>query len=108
MNQKSYEGKLQGYLQEFKKYKMYTTYLRKTNKQHSLKVMKYFFNKYIFISVIDFKNKEFSKLFINHKQFKKYMKNNPGKMMSRKVVKQEKTYRIFLREIDSKRLRNSS
>jgi len=60
MNQNSYEAiKLQGYLQELKKYKMYTTYLRITNKQHSLNTIKCFFNKHIFISVIDFKNKEF-------------------------------------------------
>jgi len=88
---------LKGYLSELNNLELYLTYLKESNKTDNLTNIKYYFNTSIFISVVDFREKEYDKLFMNKREFKKYLKHNPDKVCDAKSVKAEKIHRIFLR-----------
>ena len=77
--------------------RLYFLYIRNTNKKDNITNIKSYFNNNIFISIIDYKMGNLDKLFLDQKSFNKYMNNNPDKIVSKYLVKQEKTFRIFLR-----------
>ena len=77
--------------------KLYFLYIKNTNKKDNITNIKSYFNNNIFISIKDYKKGNLDKLFLDQKSFNKYMKNNPDKIVSKYLVKQEKTFRIFLR-----------
>ena len=77
--------------------RLYFLYIKNTNKKDNITNIKSYFNNNIFISIIDYKMGNLDKLFLDQKSFNKYMNNNPDKIVSKYLVKQEKTFRIFLR-----------
>lgn len=89
--------RLKEYLNLLNHLDLYLLYIKNTNKKDSLKNIKLYFNNNIFISITDFKEKKYNKLFKNKRDFKKYLSQNPGKMLNKDLIKKEKTYRIFLR-----------
>jgi len=90
---------LKDYLKRLNQDKKYLSYLKSINKKNNLTNIKKFFNKYIFISIIDFKEGNYDKLFSTNKELKKYIKKNPDKKCDKKMVKEEEIYRIFLRQL---------
>jgi len=84
------------YLKRLNKLNEYNIFLKKSNKKDNITNIKLFYNKYIFISIVDFKEKNYN-LFTNVKTFKRYLKENTKKKKKKNKIKKEKTYRIFLR-----------
>jgi len=84
------------YLNKLDKLDDYNNFLNVINKKDNLTNIKLYFNKHIFISIVDFKEGNYL-LFNDLKSFKKYLTKNPHKKQNKNVIKQEKTYRIFLR-----------
>ena len=84
------------YLKRLDKLNEYDIYLKNLNKKDNITNIKLFYNTYIFISIVDFQEKNY-KLFTNIQTFKKYLNENPDKKKDKNIIKQEKTYRIFLR-----------
>ena len=82
------------YLSRLNKLDDYYNYLN--NKNDSLKNIKLYYNTHIFISIVDFCEENYL-LFTNVREFKKYLNNNPNKKKNKNIVKEDKTYRIFLR-----------
>ena len=52
----------------------------------------------IFISIIDFKNENYDKLYMNRNEFSRYMHINPH-LKKKKHVAKHSNYKIFLREL---------
>ena len=90
---------LKDYLIRLNQDNIYLSYLKSIDKKDNLTNIKNFFNKYIFISIIDFKEGNYDKLFFTNKELKKYIEKNPDKKCNKQIVKKEKTYRIFLRQV---------
>ena len=90
---------LKDYLKRLNQYNIYLSYLKSIDKIDNLTNIKNFFNKYIFISIIDFKEGNYDKLFFTKKDLKTYIKKNPDKKCDKQMVKKEQTYRIFLRQV---------
>ena len=84
------------YLKKLDKLDDYNNFLNVINKKDNLTYIKLYFNKHIFISIVDFKEGNYL-LFNDVKSFKKYLTKNPHKKQNKNIIKQEKTYRIFLR-----------
>jgi len=84
------------YLKRLNKLNEYNIYLKNSNKKDNINNIKLFYNKYIFISIVDFEEKNYN-LFTNGKTFKRYLNKNPNKKKNKNIIKEEKTYRIFLR-----------
>ena len=78
--------------------RLYLRYIKNTKKKDSLKNIKIYFNNNIFINIIDYKEKNYDKLFLNSSDFKKYMKKHPGKVASKKDYKKS-PYHILLRGV---------
>ena len=78
--------------------RLYFIYIKNTKRKDSLKNIKKYFNNCIFISIVDYENENYDKLFLNSSHFKKYMKNNPDKVASKKKYKKS-PYRILLRGV---------
>lgn len=76
------------YLKRLNKLNEYNIFLKKYKKKDNITNIKLFYNKYIFISIVDFEEENYN-LFTNIKNFKRYLNKN--------IIKEEKTYRIFLR-----------
>ena len=91
-------GRLKGILNTLDRLKHYKKYIKDSKKKDSLKNIKAYFNNYIFISIIDYKEKKYDKLFLNSLDFKKYMKNHPEKVASKREYKSS-PYRILLRGV---------
>ena len=91
-------GRLKGILNTLDRLKHYKKYIKDTKKKDSLKNIKAYFNNNIFISIIDYKEKNYDKLFLNSNDFKKYMKNHPEKVASKREYKSG-PYRILLRGV---------
>ena len=91
-------GRLKGILNTLDRLKHYKKYIKDSKKKDSLKNIKAYFNNNIFISIIDYKEKNYDKLFLNSSDFKKYMKNNPEKVASKREYKSS-PYRILLRGV---------
>ena len=64
---------------------------------NNLTNIKNYFNKYIFISIQDFHQGHYDKLFYTNKDLKHYLKKHPDKRSHKKIVKKDKVYKIFLR-----------
>ena len=90
---------LKDYLTRLNQDKKYLSYLKSIDKKDNLTNIKNFFNKYIFISIIDFKEVNYDKLFFTKKDLKTYIKKNPDKKCHKQMVKKEKIHRIFLRQV---------
>ena len=90
--------RLKGILNTLDRLKHYKKYIKDTKKKDSLKNIKAYFNNSIFISIIDYKEKNYDKLFLNSNDFKKYMKNHPEKVASKREYKGS-PYRILLRGV---------
>ena len=90
---------LKDYLKRLNQYNIYLSYLKSIDKKDNLTNIKNFFNKYIFISIIDFKEGNYDKLFFTKKDLKTYIKKNPDKKCHKQMVKKEKIHRIFLRQV---------
>ena len=91
-------GRLKGILNTLERLKHYKRYIKDKKKKDSLKNIKAYFNNNIFISIIDYKEKKYDKLFLNSSDFKKYMKNHPEKVASKREYKSS-PYRILLRGV---------
>ena len=91
-------GRLKDILHTLGYLRLYLRYIKNTKKKDSLKNIKAYFNNNIFISIIDYKEKNYDKLFLNSKDFKKYMKNHPEKVASKREYKSS-PYRILLRGV---------
>lgn len=91
-------GRLKDILQTLGYLRLYLRYIKNTKKKDSLKYIKIYFNNNIFISIIDYKEKNYDKLFLNSSDFKKYMKKHPEKVASKKDYKKS-PYRILLRGV---------
>ena len=90
-------SQLKEYLNELDHLNLYEEYIKNKNLKDNLTNIKLYFNTNIFISIVDFKNKTYNNVFSNKTDFKKYLSQNPGKILNKNLVKQEKKYRIFLR-----------
>ena len=65
-------------------------------------------NKYIFISIQDFHQGHYDKLLFTNKDLKNYLNQYPEKRSHKKIVKKDKVYKIFLRNLKlSKRIKLS-
>lgn len=84
------------YLKRLNKLNEYNIFLKKYKKKDNITNIKLFYNKYIFISIVDFEEENYN-LFTNIKNFKRYLNKNPNKKKNKNIIKEEKTYRIFLR-----------
>ena len=91
-------GRLKGILNTLERLKHYKRYIKDKKKKDSLKNIRDYFNNNIFISIIDYKEKNYDKLFLNSNDFKKYMKNHPEKVASKREYKGS-AYRILLRGV---------
>jgi len=91
-------GRLKGILNTLERLKHYKRYIKDKKKKDSLKNIRDYFNNNIFISIIDYKEKNYDKLFLNSNDFKKYMKNHPEKVASKREYKGS-PYRILLRGV---------
>jgi len=91
-------GRLKGVLNTLKQLKSYKRFIKNSKKKDSLKNIRDYFNNNIFISIIDYKEKNYDKLFLNSNDFKKYMKNHPEKVASKREYKSS-PYRILLRGV---------
>lgn len=87
------------YLNRLNQMNSYKEYLKVINKRDNLTNLKTFFNKYIFISIYDFHHKNYDKLFFTNKDLKYYLNKYPEKRSHKKIIKKEKVYRIFLRNL---------
>ena len=88
---------LKDYLHTLGYLRLYFLYLRNTEKYDNLTNIKLYFNNNIFISIVDFHERKYDKLFLDKNNFKIYMKQNPTKSLDKNNVKKDKKYRIFLR-----------
>jgi hypothetical protein len=85
------------YLNRLNQMNSYKEYLKVIKKRDNLTNLKTFFNKYIFISIQDFHQGHYDKLFFTNKDLKYYLNQYPEKRSHKKIIKKEKVYRIFLR-----------
>ena len=85
------------YLINLTKYNDYILFLNNENKKDNNTNIKLFFFNYIFISIIDYKNKNYL-LHSNNRDLIRYIRKNPEKKMNRKQSKKEKL-NIFLKEL---------
>tara|TARA_Y100000389_G_scaffold182856_1_gene199825 strand:- start:635 stop:928 length:294 start_codon:yes stop_codon:yes gene_type:complete len=90
---------LKDYLNKLNQYTSYLSYLKRINKKDNVRNIKNYFNKYIFISIKDFTEGHYDKLFVSNKDLKNYIRLHPDKKTYKNIVKKEKLYRIFLRQI---------
>ena len=87
------------YLNRLNQMNSYQSYLKIIKKQDNITNIKNYFNKYIFISIQDFHHGNYDKLLFTNKDLKYYLNNNPDKRSHKKIIKKEKVYRIFLRNL---------
>jgi len=87
------------YLNKLNQMNSYKEYLKVIKKRDNLTNLKTFFNKYIFISIQDFHQGHYNKLFFTNKDLKYYLNKYPEKRSHKKIIKKEKVYRIFLRNL---------
>ena len=87
------------YLNRLNQMNSYQSYLKVIKKRDNLTNLKTFFNKYIFISIYDFHQENYDKLFFTNKDLKDYLIKNPEKRIHKKITKKEKVYKIFLRNL---------
>ena len=93
------------YLKRLNQTESYRAYLLAINKVDNITNLKDFFNKYIFISIYDFHNENYDKLFFTRKDLKYYLNKNSEKRSHKKIIKKEKVYRIFLQDFRRKDIR---
>ncbi len=86
------------YLNRLNQMNSYKEYLKVIKKRDNLTNLKTFF-KYIFISIQDFHQGHYDKLFFTNKDLKYYLNQYPKKISHKKIIKKEKVYRIFLRNL---------
>jgi len=79
--------------------KRYRKYLKIIKKNDNLTNLKNYYNKYIFISIQDFHQGHYNKLFFTNKDLKNYLNQYPEKRSHKKIIKKEKVYKIFLRNL---------
>ena len=87
------------YLNRLNQMNSYIKYLKVINKQDNSTNLKNYFNKYIFISIKDFHQGHYDKLFFTNKDLKYYLNQYPEKRSHKNIIKKEKVYKIFLRNI---------
>jgi len=87
------------YLNRLNQMNSYRKYLKVIKKRDNLTNLKNYFNKYIFIYIQDFHQGHYNKLFFTNKDLKYYLNNNPDKRSNKNIIKKEKVYRIFLRNL---------
>lgn len=87
------------YLNKLNQMNSYQSYLKIIKKQDNITNIKNYFNKYIFISIYDFHHGNYDKLFFTNKDLKYYLNKYPEKRSHKKIIKKEKVYRIFLRNL---------
>lgn len=88
---------LREYLSRLNKLENYDNWLQRNNKNNNLKNIKLYYNTHIFISIVDFIEGNYNKQFTSGHEFKKYLNKNPHKRKHKGQVKEQKTYKIFLR-----------
>ena len=91
------------YLNRLNQMNSYKEYLKVIKKRDNLTNLKNFFNKYIFISIQDFHQGNYDKLFFTNKDLKNYLNQYPEKRSHKNIIKREKVYRIFLRNLHCER-----
>lgn len=87
------------YLNRLNQMNSYQSYLKVIKKQDNITNLKTFFNKYIFVSIQDFHQGHYDILFFTNKDLKYYLNQYPEKKSHKKIIKKEKVYRIFLRNL---------
>mgnify|MGYP006125048401 CR=1 FL=1 len=87
------------YLEKLNQLNSYGAYLNRLNKKDNLTNIKNFFNTHIFISIKDFDEEKYDKLFYTNKNLSKYIRQNPDRKAYKKIIKKKKKYKIFLRKI---------
>jgi hypothetical protein len=90
---------LKNYLEKLDSLTLYKKYLKVLGKKDNLTSIKNFFNNYIFISIKDFHEEKYDKLWTTNKELSIYIKKNPERKEYKNIVKEEKQYRIFLRRL---------
>ena len=90
------------YLKRLNQTESYRAYLVTIQKKDNVTNLKNYFNKYIFISIYDFHNENYDKLFYARKDLKHYLNKNPKKRSHKKIVKEDKVYKIFLQNFRGK------
>ena len=83
------------YLNRLNQMNSYKEYLKVIKKRDNLKNLKNFFNKYIFISIQDFHQGYYDKLFFTNKDLKNYLNKYPEKRSHKKIIKSLKHYDIY-------------
>tara|TARA_Y100000590_G_scaffold465511_1_gene638032 strand:- start:3546 stop:3854 length:309 start_codon:yes stop_codon:yes gene_type:complete len=88
---------LKDYLRMLNMFDAYDYYLQEHGKNDSITTIKNYFNNYIFISIRDFHEENYDKLHNTRADLMRYIQEHPDRKASKKIVKKEKTYKIFLR-----------
>ena len=90
---------LKSYLEKLNKLNEYERYLKMLKKNDNLTNIKKYFNDYIFISITDFHEGEYNKLHATNNELTSYINKHPDRKEYKKLVKEEKKYKIFLRHL---------
>ena len=90
---------LRDYLEKLNQLNSYGAYLNRLDKNDNLTNIKKYFNTHIFISIKDFDEEKYDKLFYTNKNLKKYIRQNPNRKAYKKIIKKEKKYKVFLRTL---------
>ena len=88
---------LRDYLRMLNMFDTYDYYLQEHRKNDSITTIKNYFNNYIFISIRDFHEGNYDRLHDTRAELIEYIQEHPDRKASKKIVKDERTYKIFLR-----------
>ena len=87
---------LKDYLTRLEKLEDYHGHLQEHGKKDSITSIKNYFNTKIFISIRDFHEGNYI-LHDTRADLMRYIQEHPDRKASKKIVKKERTYKIFLR-----------
>lgn len=88
---------LKEYLTRLNKLDDYDIWRQLESKTDIIKNIKLYYNRYIFISIVDFHEGHYEQLFPDVGALKSYLNSNLDRKRHKQEVKDEQTYRIFLR-----------
>ena len=88
---------LKDYLRMLNMFDAYDYYLQEHGKNDSITSIKNYFNTKIFISIRDFHEGNYDRLHDTRAELIEYIQEHPDRKASKKIVKDERTYKIFLR-----------
>ena len=87
---------LKDYLRMLNMFDAYDYYLQEHGKNDSITTIKNYFNNYIFISIRDFHEGNYI-LHDTRADLMRYIQQHPDRKEYKKIVKDERRYKIFLR-----------